>query len=250
MQRRGPGLAAFERHTQSLASYAELSTSLNATQVASLHSQLEHFRAQLSRFAIEHRQQILKDPPFRHQFTRMCAEIGVDPLAGPKRGGWWTEVLGVVGDWQYELGVQIVDICVSTRERNGGMVEMGELLRLLTKLRGGTGKVTEEDVVQSIKTLKPLGAGYEIIDVGGRKMIRSVVKELDNDGAVVLGLAQQKDVGGKVTEKLLVDLRGWEYQRARAALENMLLRDGLCWVDDQDPEGKSYWLPSALIWEE
>lgn len=250
MQRRGPGLAAFERHTQSLTSYTELSNTLNATQIANLHSQLDHFRAQLSRFAIEHRQQILKDPPFRHQFQKMCAEIGVDPLAGPKRGGWWTEILGVVGDWQYELGVQIVDICVSTRERNGGMIEMGELLRLLMKLRGGNGKVTEEDVVQSIKTLKPLGAGYEIVDVGGRKMIRSVVKELDSDGAVVLGIAQQSDVGGKVTEQLLVDSRGWQYGRARVVLENMLFRDGLCWVDEQDPKGRVYWFPSALSWEE
>ncbi|GJJ06146.1 hypothetical protein Clacol_000335 [Clathrus columnatus] len=250
MQRRGPGLAAFDRHTQSLASYAELSTTLSATQVANLRSQLEHFRAQLSRFASEHRQQILKDPAFRQQFQKMCASIGVDPLAGPKRGGWWSEMLGVVGDWQFELGVQIVDICVSTRERNGGMIEMGELLRLLTKLRGGNGKITEDDVIRSIKTLKPLGAGYEIVDVGGRKMIRSVVKELDSDGAVVLGVAQQPGIGGRVTEKLLVDLRGWEYPRARAALENMLYRDGLCWADEQDPEGKSYWFPSALVWEE
>jgi len=180
----------------------------------------------------------------------MCAEIGVDPLAGPRRGGWWTEVLGVVGDWQYELGVQIVDICVSTRERNGGMIEMSELLRLLTKLRGGTEEVTEEDVVRSTKALKPLGAGYEVVEVGGTKMVRSVVKELDSDGVVILALAQEEGVGGRVTEDMLVRRKGWGYARARAALENMLLRDGLCWVDEQDQGGKSYWILSAITWEE
>ncbi|KAF8510566.1 EAP30/Vps36 family-domain-containing protein [Hysterangium stoloniferum] len=249
MQRRGPGLAAFDRfdrHNQ----YAQLSNMLTASHVANLHSQLEIFRSQLSRFAIEHRQKIVKDPSFRHQFQRMCADIGVDPLAGPRRGGWWSEVLGVVGDWQYELGVQIVDICVSTRERNGGMIEMGELVRLLTRLRGGGEEVTEEDVVRSIKTLTPLGAGYEVVEVSGIKMVRSVVKELDSDGAVVLGLAQEADVGGRVTEESLVRRKGWEYGRARAALENMLLRDGLCWVDEQDPQGRSFWIPSALVWEE
>ena len=248
--RRGPGLASFDRHTQSLASYARLSSEVTQAQVTHLHDQLAHFRAQLSHFAVAHRQQILKDPAFRHQFQRMCADIGVDPLAGPRRGGWWSEVLGVVGDWQYELGVQIVDICVSTRERNGGMVEMSELIRLLTKLRGGAEDVTEEDVVRSIKTLKPLGAGYEIVQVGETKMVRSVVKELDRDGATVLGLAQEADVGGRVTEELLVKRRGWEYARSQAALENMLLRDGLCWVDEQDEAGRSFWLPSALTWEE
>jgi len=85
-----------------------------------------------------------------------------------------------LGDWQYELGVQIVDVCVSTRQRNGGLIEMDELVRLVSKLRGVDGGIiTETDIVRSIKTLRPLGAGYEIIEIGGRKMVRSVVKQLD-----------------------------------------------------------------------
>ncbi|KAF8580456.1 winged helix DNA-binding domain-containing protein [Ramaria rubella] len=252
MSRRGPGLAAFDRQTQSLASYAQLSSSITSTQLTHLHAQLTHFRTQLAHFATAHRAQILKDPAFRQQFQRMCADIGVDPLAGPRRGGWWSEVLGAVGDWQHELGVQIVDVCVSTRARNGGMMEMGELVRLVGRLRGGgEGAVNEEDVVRSIKTLKPLGAGYEIVQVGERRMVRSVVRELDGDGAVVLGLAQEEDVGGRVTEEMLVRRRGWEWGRARAALENMLLRDGGCWVDEQEDGGeRSFWLPAALAWEE
>ncbi|KIJ39465.1 hypothetical protein M422DRAFT_32713 [Sphaerobolus stellatus SS14] len=127
---------------------------------------------------------------------------------------------------------------------------MSELLRLLTKLRGGAGEVTEEDVMRSTKALKPLGAGYEVIDVGGTKMVRSVVKELDSDGVIVLGLAQEPDVGGRITEEMLVRRKGWEYGRARAALENMLLRDGLCWVDEQDQGGRAFWILSALTWED
>ena len=37
----------------------------------------------------------------------MCASIGVDPLASGK--GFWSEMLGV-GDFYYELGVQIVEV--------------------------------------------------------------------------------------------------------------------------------------------
>jgi len=68
--------------------------------------------------------------------------------------------------------VQIVDVCISTRERNGGLIELRELVRLVSKLRGVEGGVvTEDDVVRSIAALKPLGAGYEVLDFGdGRKM--------------------------------------------------------------------------------
>ncbi|KAK1232026.1 ESCRT II complex subunit Dot2 [Marasmius sp. AFHP31] len=248
MRRGGVGLAAFDRHEQSKRSFAELSTQLSESQVQHLNSQLSQFRTALAHFATNHRDSIRKDPKFRHAFQQMCSSIGVDPLAGPKKGGWWAELLGY-GDWQYELGVQIVDICVSTRERNGGMIAMDEVIRLVVKLRGlSDGGITEDDVIQSIKTLEPLGAGYQVVDVGGKKMIRSVPKELDTDQVTVLTLARQK--GGRVVEEMLVHGHGWTRERAHAALENMLLRDGLCWVDEQDETyGRSYWIPSAMQWD-
>lgn len=46
---------------------------------------------------------------------------GVDPLASNK--GFWAEVLGV-GDFYYELGVKIVDICMATRPVNGGLIDV------------------------------------------------------------------------------------------------------------------------------
>ncbi|KAG9318938.1 EAP30/Vps36 family-domain-containing protein [Chiua virens] len=246
----GVGLAAFERQQESQRSFATLSSELSRVQVDHLQSQLTQFRTALTHFAKTHRDAIRRDPKFRHEFQRMCASIGVDPLAGPRKGGWWAELLGM-GDWQYELGVQIVDVCVSTRERNGGLIDMGELVRMVSQLRGvESGVITEEDVVQSIKTLQPLGAGYEVIDVGeGRKMVRNVVKELDEDQGVILAEAQVE--GGRIVEEILVTRRGWTYERARAALENMLLRDGLCWLDAQDERhGKAYWVPSAMHWDE
>ncbi|KAJ7581049.1 EAP30/Vps36 family-domain-containing protein [Mycena floridula] len=244
----GVGLAAFDRHEQSKRSFAELSNALSAVQVEHLEAQLAQFRTALSHFALNHRDDIRSDPAFRHEFQQMCSSIGVDPLAGPRKGGWWAEMLNL-GDWQYELGVQIVDVCVSTRERNGGMIEMNELVRLVSKLRGlAGGTITEDDVIRSIKTLEPLGAGYQIVDVGGRQMVRSVVKELDQDQAVVLGLAQE--LGGRIVEDILVQRKSWTRDRARAALENMLLRDGLCWLDEQDEEcGRAYWVTSVMQWD-
>lgn len=250
---RRPGLAGFDLQSQSLQSYAALSETLNQSQVDALHSQLAQFRSALVRFASEHRRDILRDPSFRHAFQQMCASIGVDPLAGPRQGGWWSEVLGL-GDWQHELGVQIVDICVNTRDRNGGIIEMTELIRLLSKLRGvdgdnsKAGKITEEDVIRSIKTLEPLGAGYRVIKVGNKSMVCSSVKELDNDQAVVLALAQK--LGGRFDERSLITDTHWAVDRARAAVSNMIERDGLCWVDEQEDHGVSYWVPSAITWDD
>lgn len=248
----GAGLAALERHRDSERSFASLSDTISRAQVDNLRSQLTQFRSALLHFASTHRDKIKRDPAFRHAFSQMCANIGVDPLTDSggnvrKGGGWWSEILGL-GDWNLELGVQIVDICVSTRERNGGLIEMAELVRLLGKLRGSA-RITEEDVVRSIKTLKPLGAGYEVLDIGGRRMVRSVTKELDADQGVVLSVA--RGTGGRITERMLAEKTGWTQDRARAALDNMLLRDGLCWLDDQDEQsGRSYWIVSVMQWEE
>ena len=246
--RRGVGLAAFDRQEQSKRSFAALSSELSKSQIDNLHSQLNQFRTALAHFASEHRESIKNDPTFRHAFQQMCSSIGVDPLAGPRKGGWWAELLGL-GDWQYELGVQIVDVCVSTRERNGGLIEMSELVQLVSKLRGVQGGViSEDDVERSIKTLQPLGTGYQVVEIGGSKMVRSVPKALDDDQAAILSVAREE--GGRVIEDHLIQRRGWKRDRARAALENMLLRDGLCWLDSQDEKaGRAYWVFSAMQWD-
>ncbi|KAG6821140.1 hypothetical protein H0H93_005360 [Arthromyces matolae] len=247
LRRGGVGIAAFERAEQSNRSFAQLSSALSQSQVNHLHAQLAHFRSALADFASTHRNSIKNDPVFRQAFQQMCASIGVDPLAGPRKGGWWAEMLGL-GDWQHELGVQIVDVCVSTRERNGGLIEMSELVHTVSKLRGvHGGGITEDDVLRSIKTLEPLGAGYQVVEVGGKKMVRSVVKELDEDQSVILAIAQVE--GGRVVEDIIVQRKGWTRERAKAALENMVHRDGLCWLDDQDEQfGRSYWVPSTMQW--
>jgi len=138
----GVGIAALQRQQESFRSFNALSDELSSEKVANLHIQLDHFRGALTRFAKHHRADIRGDPRFRREFQQMCASIGVDPLAGPRRGGWWEEALGL-GDWQSELGVQVVDVCVTTRERNGGLIELAELVRLISRLRdlegGGAG---------------------------------------------------------------------------------------------------------------
>jgi len=48
--------------------------------------------------------------------------------------GFWAQILGV-GDFYYELAVQIIDVCLSTRPLNGGLISLEELLRRLKASR-------------------------------------------------------------------------------------------------------------------
>ena len=85
----------------------------------------------------------------------MCASVGVDPLASGK--GFWSEMLGV-GDFYYELGVQIVEICMATTPRNGGLMPLEELRERLGKARSRKGtnevEISMDDLQRAIKKLK------------------------------------------------------------------------------------------------
>ena len=80
------------------------------------------------------RDDIRQDPTFRAQFHVMCANVGVDPLASNK--GMFAQLLGI-GDFYYQLGVQIIEACLATRTHNGGMIELS-LLRRLVQVRLGS----------------------------------------------------------------------------------------------------------------
>ncbi|KAG5461430.1 MAG: hypothetical protein BJ554DRAFT_6381 [Olpidium bornovanus] len=75
---------------------------------------------------------------------------------------------------------------MATRERNGGLIQMDELMRKVEQLRGRNA----QDVSESIKTLSPLGSGFAIHQIGSKKMVQSVPRELNTDQSSILTLAQ------------------------------------------------------------
>ncbi|RID79012.1 hypothetical protein BRARA_A01786, partial [Brassica rapa] len=131
---------------------------------------------------------IRKNPAFRAQFHEMCAKVGVDPLASNK--GFWAELLGI-GDFYYELGVQIIEVCMLTRSLNGGLISLQELCNHLRQRRKKDREaVTEDDCLRAISKLKVLGSGFEVITIGKKKLVRSVPTELNKDHNQILELAQ------------------------------------------------------------
>ncbi|GKU89180.1 hypothetical protein SLEP1_g3351 [Rubroshorea leprosula] len=203
-----------------------------------MKEQLATFRSQLEEFARKHRNDIRKNPAFRSQFHEMCAKVGVDPLASNK--GLWAELLGI-GDFYYELGVQIVEICLATRPHNGGLINLQELCNLLRQKRKHDREaVSEDDCLRAISKLKVMGSGFEVITAGKKKLVRSVPTELKKDHNEILELAQaQGFVAVDEVERRL----SWTLGRAIDALDT-LLDEGLAMIDDGHEDGKRrYWFP-------
>ncbi|CAG8465372.1 3675_t:CDS:10, partial [Acaulospora colombiana] len=194
------------------------------TNMQQLKAQFQILKTNLEEYARKYRKEIEKEPMFRTHFSKMCANAGVDPLLSNK--GFWAELLGY------------------------GLIELEELKRQLTKKRSnntnggiGSSQVSEDDIVRAIKTLKPLGSGFEVLQIGDRKMVRSVPRELNVDQSSILLLAQ-----GYVTKGMIESELRWAKERIDDVVDT-LLADGLCWIDEQaDPI--EYWVPSFFKGDE
>ncbi|CAG8617249.1 1914_t:CDS:2, partial [Paraglomus occultum] len=185
--RRGLGVTGLKRKIAANDQFREFGNNKAEIEMQQLKEQLQVFKTNLEEFARKYRKDIRKNPMFRAHFQKMCSNIGVDPLA-----------------------------C-----RNGGLIELDELKRQLVKMRGGNSgsgisgsnssqEISDDDIIRSIKTLKPLGNGFEILQIGDRKMVRSVPRELNIDQSEILALAQAK---GYVTKDIIETELGWGTER-------------------------------------
>ncbi|RYP80068.1 hypothetical protein DL769_002642 [Monosporascus sp. CRB-8-3] len=250
MSRKGVGLAAFDRSRLTSAQFASHGSSLRSTNAQALETQLAVFRSLLQNFAQTHAKDIRSNPSFRAQFARMCAAIGVDPLASSNNsaggsGSVWAQLLGrSVNDFYFELAVRVVEVCGATRGENGGLIGVKELReRVMRGRMEGAPEIAErDDILRAVATLKPLGSSYSVIKVGNKPYIRSVPKELNMDQSSVLEAVQ---VLGFVSVSMLMANLGWTRARAQTAIED-LLGEGMLWVDKQEAEWE-YWSPGFFM---
>ncbi|EGF79242.1 hypothetical protein BATDEDRAFT_89901 [Batrachochytrium dendrobatidis JAM81] len=235
MAYRRVGIHGLQQQTRNKEEFQKAGEALAIQQLEQMKNLLATFKTNLEEFATKHKKDIKRDPVFRMHFQRMCNNVGVNPLASNK--GFWSDILGF-GDFYYELGVQIAEVCLATRERNGGLIDLGELMQLVTKMRGKTAQaISMDDIIRSIKALKPLGNGFDIVTIGSRSMVQSVPRELDGDSTKVLSLAESK---GYVSVQMVKSDLGWEDERISKVLQTML-KDGICWIDTQD-RVHTYWV--------
>lgn len=156
--RRRVGLGAIQQQKLAAEKYKDKGADLQESQLEQMTKQMDVFRNKLEEFAMKHKEDIRKNSQFRKQFQEMCAAIGVDPLATGK--GFWS-VLGM-GDFYYELSVQVVEVCLAANHKTGGLMELDELRRRLIAARGQNAahqEITKEDILMAAKKLSIFGNG-------------------------------------------------------------------------------------------
>ncbi|XP_015593083.1 vacuolar-sorting protein SNF8 [Cephus cinctus] len=242
--RRRAGVGAIHKQKLEQEKYKDKGTEIQENQLEQMSKQMEVFRINLEKFAAKHKNEIKKNAQFRRQFTEMCASIGVDPLASGK--GFWS-VLGI-GDFYYELAVQIVEVCLATNYKNGGLIYLDELRDRLIQARGRRKEhqeITNEDLLAAAKKLKIFGNGFSIVPLGrGRHLVQSIPGELSMDHTAVLQQASQSG-NAYVSKSLLQKELRWESDRTQKALDHMV-KEGLAWLDLQGEEETLYWFPSMF----
>ncbi|ENN76665.1 hypothetical protein HUJ04_009079 [Dendroctonus ponderosae] len=242
--RRSAGLGAIQKQKLEQEKYKYKRNEIQENQFEQLTKQLEFFKTNLEEFASKHKNEIKKNPEFRTQFQEMCASLGVDPLSSGK--GFWS-VLGL-GDFYYELAVQIVEVCLATNHKNGGLISLEELRTRLINARGKRKEhqeISEDDLRMAARKLKIFGSGFNVISYGqGRYMVQSVPGELSTDHSVILTEAAASNrayVSVSYLRKKLL----WELARSQKALDS-LVDQGLAWVDLQETGEKLYYFPSLF----
>eukprot|EP00929_Paragymnodinium_shiwhaense_P096019 TRINITY_DN57451_c0_g1_i2.p1 TRINITY_DN57451_c0_g1~~TRINITY_DN57451_c0_g1_i2.p1 ORF type:complete len:139 (+),score=33.01 TRINITY_DN57451_c0_g1_i2:81-497(+) len=136
--RRGPGLAGLQRGQARQQALEVIGQQTQQEGLQKAQQQLQSLRSALMDFAQKHRSRINADAKFRQAFFDMCIAAGVDPLASSK--GVWDEILGV-GQFYNELAVQILTICLQTRELNGGLLDIRECQTILKRSRAGRSSI-------------------------------------------------------------------------------------------------------------
>nr|CAG4641044.1 EOG090X09XM [Eulimnadia texana] len=243
--KRRPGIGAIRKQRLEQERFKDKGTLLQENMFEQMSEQMQTFKTKLEEFAAKHRNEIRKDPQFRRQFQEMCSSIGVDPLASSK--GFWSELLGV-GDFYYELAVQVIEVCLATSHRNGGIITLAELKNRLVKSRSQMLKnqeISYDDILRALGKLKIFGAGFTVLNLRNTKnqgelVIRAIPGELSLDHTAVLGLAEKS---GFVSRGSLKRELGWDDARSEQVLKE-LVRDGLAWIDEQSKPEFVYWFPS------
>jgi ESCRT-II complex subunit VPS22 len=122
---------------------------------------------------------------------------------------------------------------------------LAELVEAVRARRGAAAaRVSEDDVLRAIGQLRQLGGGWDVLAVGGQRLVRSVPTELTSDGSTALAAAAAR--GGCISLAQLQSATGWRPDRAQAALD-ALLREGLALIDTQAEDGHDrYWFGGRI----
>ncbi|GAB5034637.1 eap30 family protein [Nannochloropsis oceanica] len=245
--RRGVGVKYIKRKEIVTEAFTTLGKELQEENIQHVASLMATFKDSLEDFARKYKKDINANPVLRAEFHKMCTSIGVDPLASNK--GLWTQLLGV-GDFYYELAVQVIEICLITRPLNGGLISLPDLTQRV-RVRRKLDQISQDDIKTAIRKVHLLGAGFSVLKSGRTILVVSVPLELSSDHSTILEVAQGK--ASHVSMSQIITQLKWEEQRVKIALD-LMMQGGMVWVDEQGgkeggTEGEPvYWFPS--LWQQ
>lgn len=219
------------------AAYSRVGKSLVQKHQQHLDTQLEVLRQALVNFATEHAGEIAASPEFTAKFTQMCVLAGLDPLK---------LMLLRRPSPLLAIAVRLMEFCEQTIHINGGLIAVSDLAsQLLDQEIGLT--VTEADITKAVELLQSLGPGYSLITINQQRWLKysSATDDMLSDQHKLLELCQF--MGGYVTYRLLRDNYGWELDRCRRVVDEMILQ-ALLWIDYGPPNSQEllFWVPSHL----
>lgn len=249
MSRRNLGLSSLSSRTALSSDYSALSSALTAQSVAGLSATLESFSAQLGQFSAKHHARIRGSGEMRDQFSALCRELGVDPLAGFGKGGVWS--LFGLGDYYHALALLIVDVCLAARDSMGGYLALDYVQRTVSALKPTP--VTMNDILQAIHALAPLEQGYAVVTVQGVKLLKCSTAQLNSDSTTLLDAVASTELGHLSSTELQAYTRTlgseWSQERVQRCLEVAVLQEGIVWTDEQAEGGTQYWVPALFTFD-
>jgi ESCRT-II complex subunit VPS22 len=211
------GVSIVKKKQSEKEQYNKIGKTLEDNKLSFVQDILISFKSSLSEFASKHKNRINSDPEFRQQFHMMCISVGVDPLASNK--GYWSDILGV-GDFYFELGVKIINVCVQTRSINGGIISLNELYCIIKKKllstttassssspktttslssssllskNSNNNELSIYDIKRAIEKLMILGNGFKLVENNGNCLLISVPLEVNIDHEYVLSAGSDND---------------------------------------------------------
>jgi ESCRT-II complex subunit VPS22 len=204
MRRRvGVGHVLQERQQQQ--KMADLGAQITAERVGQIEDQLEELQAQLQKLAQNHKSDIKEDPLVRARFRQLADSLGVDLISSKKNV--FAGALGL-GDFYYQLAGRVVEACMQERKFCGAYVPLQRVQFFVQKAydasaltsgnaqkrnhahlhsttsssSGNRPKVTSEakriviseaDILTALSKLSVLGAGYNVVKLGGVSYIQT-----------------------------------------------------------------------------
>lgn len=233
--------------------YFQVGKSITQKQQDQLSTQLAVFTSALVNFASDHGEEIIYNLEFRTKFTQMCQLVGVDPLnlqimTSSNSSSGSNSSKNVNSSTDIALAVRVVEECHKTRDANGGLISLKELVLRLKGEGDSSGtsnytnlNITELDISRCLNKLSSLGNGYEILNINGKKWLK-FTNNVSNDHKRVYELCEF--MGGMVTFRLLRDNYQWDQVRCKTVIDEMIMK-GFLWVDQGELETQ-FWEPSWL----